>query len=599
MKERFNSLRQALAAVLASQWRAPKLALQWRLRHLILACVLVSILVTEFIVLGGSYIIWSRDQYKKLDEETLLMLKANVEATSFPSIDDILKMGGRITSFSTVRGGTIYNRLGERMAAFGAPPSLTMLTFQRENIRHYISSETNELEVFYPTDMTGFANPLVLRIDAAAIPAILKSQLQEKAVVTLVIGFVSSIAIVFLLSLFVVRPVLKLRNAVSAATDNPNLADKAKLNWPRKDEFGDVAKALDQLFTTVSVVYQEDLAAGQEAMQRAAFAVLNYNAHGELISVNNAAHKLFGIGSHQELAGDAGAFIRKVSDEAERNVSPLSLMSEHEFVRTVNVATKSGVKRCIMNGITVHNRSGAVLRTIITLIDITAHVSKTEELKKQIKALEEKDINSIRRMTEMRTLFQSCMILLTHASMPPSRPDDEAEGDKPELVEDVAKTRPVTLTDRIVNAWYYESSRAHLIHSKFSHEVLPPAYGTSEEIEAIFRQAFMYVYSQARIEKPSIRIEAEKLTDTHTLYKIWEEENETGKARALDEALLAGSKLTIASLRHSLKALNGDLKHVEPHAVHFSLRTASFSQAHFSQNSMNVSDNPAEIQNVS
>src|ERR1700733_3024928 len=112
-----------------------------RLRHIILASVLFSLLITEIIVISGTYIIWSNEQYRRLDKETLLMLKANVDTTSFPTLEQTVKMGQRIASFSAVRGGTIYNQMGEQIASFGQRPALSMVTFQREGIRYLFSAD--------------------------------------------------------------------------------------------------------------------------------------------------------------------------------------------------------------------------------------------------------------------------------------------------------------------------------------------------------------------------------------------------------------------------------------------------------------------------
>lgn len=560
------------------------LVLQYRLRHIIIACVLVSVIFTEFLVVGASYFIWTRDQFDKLKQETLLMLKANAETTAFPTVDQIVKIGERIAGFSAVRGGAVYNSLGEMIASFGQSPSLTMRTFQRENIAHFVTKDQSEIEVFYSQEMTGFANPIILRIDARSIPALLMKNLEDKAVTTLIVGFISSLAIAFLLGLTIVRPVLQLRNAVSAATDNPNLADRARLNWKRRDEFGEVAKALDLLFTTVSVVYQEDLAAGQDATQRAAFAVLNYGGRGQLIGANEAALLLFDMDTYESFSNMPSDFIRVVEKDRTIDVPPLSLMKDKSVYRLVNVVTKNGIKRCIFNGVTVHNRSGAVLRTIVTLIDITSHINQIDALKNQVSLLEKKDVHSTRRLTELRALFQSCLILLTHAHEVSQESNSQGTGGETGVL---IKKRPVTLTDRIVNAWYYEASHAHLVNSEFSHEALPPAYGTAEEIEAVFRQAFMYIYARARVERPSIRICAKKLNDAQSIYEIWEEECPESKPRALDANLLMASKLSLASLQHSLRAIDGELESTETNKIKFILYTASFGEAHSSKNTTN------------
>ena len=402
-----------LASWLASPVQKIKRGL--RLRHLILACVLASILLTELVVLGASYVFWSRDQLGTLYRETLLMFKSNVDATTFMSVDDTIKMGQRLTSFSNVRGGAIYNRIGEQVASFGQSPGISMRGFLREGITYANTLDESYLDIFYPIEVTGLANPVVLRLDVRNVPAMLRKKLEEKATGTLSVAFISSLAIVLMLNFTVVVPILRLRNAVLKATDNPNSADAARLNWLRADEFGDVAKALDMLFTTVSIVYQEDLAAGQEARQQSAFAVLTYDPSWRLINANPAALGLFKAMSHDEIAERHECFIRQKEAGSERDISPQTLMGKENFTRAVNIVTPGGIKRCIMNGVIVHKRTGAVLRTIITLIDVTELSGKIEMLKIEAAKLAEGNKSQKRRLAEMRSLFQSCLILLSNS----------------------------------------------------------------------------------------------------------------------------------------------------------------------------------------
>lgn len=567
-----------------------------RLRHQILVCVLASILITECLVIGISYVMWTGNQFGRLDQETLLMLKANVDSTSFLSVNETLRMGERISGFSNVRGGTIYNRLGQDIASFGMHPALSMLTFERENRRHYVTQDQAFLDMYYPTELTGLAHPMVLRIDAKRVPQILKETLKEKAWTTLMIAFLSAIAIVFLLSMTVIGPVLKLREAVLQATDNPNMADRAKLNWKRGDEFGDVARALDMLFTGVSTVYQEDLAAMQEATQQTAIAMLTYDAGSHLINANTAAMRLFGISLHDNMRAISENFIRRFDGASTKDISPLDLLTEDPPIKTVNVITNSGLKRCLMNGVVVHKRNGMPLRTIISLIDVTKSAKEKEDFKTEALSLKEKNIALTRRTAEMRNLFQSCMILLST----PQQPDEiAADAATPE---GKRARGAVVLTDRFVNAWYQEARRAHLIDSELEHGVLPPVYGAPEQVEAIFRQAFMAVYSQAQNEKPVICIVARPAGSDQHCYEVYEQPN-IGAQRALDETLIAGAKLSLASLRRSVQAIGGRMEEAEPGRVRFTLYTASFGDVEpdwqqqasaFAANRPNEFDNSAE-----
>jgi hypothetical protein len=561
-----------------------------RLRHVIWACALFGVLITELVVLGASYALWSSDQIRRIDEETLLMLKANVDTASFLSVDETIRMGERITTFSDVRGGAIYNRMGEQVATFGeAIPGLSMRTFQREGIRYLRSQDKAYLDVYYPMELTGLANPVVLRVDVHNIPAILQQRLQEKARATFSVAFISALAVVFLLNITIVRPILALRKAILKATDNPDTAHSVLLNWNRGDEFGEVSKALDMLFTTVSVVYQEDLSAWQEIRQHSAFPVLTYDAAWHLINANTAALTLFNCTTHNELAERHSCFIRQSNENGTSDVAPKQITNNENTVKTINVVTPQGIKRCIMNAIVTHKRSGGLFRTAIELVDVTRLAAQIESMKSEAALMTGDNHNMKRRLAEMRALFQGCLILLTHANQDseyagkpaPSVPAAAANNDELR-----GATRPVTLTDRIVNAWFSEARFNHLIDSSLAHGVLPPVYGRPEEIEAIFMQALMAIYSRATYEKPFIRIKAEKLENHKALFEIWwEKPKENAKLRKPDETLSAGARLSLASLQQSLKTVGGNFRNATETRLSFSLDAASFEEVPFNSDS--------------
>ena len=551
---------------LPSKRTAATTRFSFRLRYKILACVLLSILLTEFVVVGFSYVTWTRDQINRLDEETLLMLKANVETTAYPSVEDVLKMGERIASFSDVKGGTIYNRLGEKIGSFGNAPTLSILTFQRENIRRYLSDDRKEMQVFYPADVTGFANSLVVRIDASGVPAVLRAHLKEKALATLAIGFVASICIVFLLSFAIIRPALALRAAVTKATDDPNHADAARLNWSRTDEFGDVARALDLLFTTVSVVYQEDLAASQEAMHRSEFAVIIYDANDHVMNANTAALKMFGEPDFKAFAMLQQNFIMQMADGTQTNLSPLSILSDKNALRTVNVSTKNGIKRCIMNGVIARQRNGGKLRTIITFVDITTHSLIQDQLQNQMGVLGERGLLLQRRQKELRHLFHSCATLISYQMETGSTEEKAQASDEQSLC----------LVDRLVTAWQQQNIKAGLIEGVTQHGILPPAFGGEQKIAALFAQAFLYIYTTASFETPRLAISAARSDDNFTQYTICEEDNATLKKRAPDESLAAGAALAKAGLYKIVQAIGGSIDEARPRQIVFTLPSGQF-----------------------
>ncbi len=410
-----------------------------RLRHTILLSVFISILLTETFVIVGNYALWKRDEIGKLDQEALLMLKANISSTSFLSVQETLEMGRRITGISVVRGGTVYTRMGEQIASFGAPPVLSMLTFQREHIRRLTSINETYLDIFYPPEITGLANPVVLRIDTSGISYLLKQRLLEKGITTLSVAFLSSIVIVFLLSYSVINPILQLRNAVLNAMDHPSATEGLRLSWKRGDEFGEIAKALDMLFLNISIDNHEDLMAVKESLKQSAFAVLTYDQNWRLTNANEAALNLFGAKTQQDIAERNENYIRHKSDTGIKDLSPRYFIQNENIMRPVNIVTPWGLKRCFMNAIIVRKRANTVSRIVITFVDITQLVRHAEALKKKNIELSGDKADLAHRVHEMRALFQNCLTLLSASKQMQSNAN-EAMAQEPNTAEPIKTT---------------------------------------------------------------------------------------------------------------------------------------------------------------
>jgi hypothetical protein len=113
-----------------------------------------------------------------------------------------------------------------------------------------------------------------------------------------------------------------------------------------------------------------------------------------------------------------------------------------------------------------------------------------------------------------------------------------------------------------------------------THEALPPAYGSSDQVEAVFRQALMAVYTQATFDKPDIHIKSEKISENRTGFEIWAESAKgVSNPRPHDDLLNAGAQLAIAGLQQTLKALDGAMRDADKGRVSFILETASPGEA--------------------
>jgi len=450
--------------------------LRLRLKHIILTAVLWSIVVAELAILLPATFLWHREELQRVETETLRLLKANVDVTTFPTVAETVRIIHRLTTFSEVRGGLVVNALGDELGAFGERPALTLGASRRNGQNAARSPDARFLDVVYPMEATGLAHPVILRLDTREIVPNVITRLVEKAFVVLAVALVAGIVVAILLGIWIVRPVVRLRDAAIAATDNPDNADGYRLKWTRTDELGDAARAFDLLLTAVSIVHQEDLAASQEAIQRSSFAMLTYDASGRLTIANPAALKLFGWDTMEEISRQAASFVRMTTATGEVDMPPIEMMRVNDVSQLVQVVTRRGVKRCMMNGTVIRKKNGSVLRYAVVLVDMSKQASYVEHLEKEFQRLQAEDAAAKRRIAEMKGLFESCLAILSNApSAPVAQPTPPADD------------APIVLTDRIVNALYGEAQKSGLVTGRMQHAVLPPVKGDPAAIESVFR----------------------------------------------------------------------------------------------------------------
>lgn len=522
--------------------------LQLRVYYVILAAVVWALFFAQLAIITPLLFYWQNSELVRLEDETLSLLKANVDITTFPTVEQTVKMGNRLRTFSVVRGGAIYNAIGEEIGVFGSLPTLTYMTVRREKISTYRTPDKLYYDVFFPVERTGLANALILRLDASNVTSAIIEQVKVTALKVLAVAFISALAVVIIIAIWVVQPVLRVRDAAMAATDNPDKADAFRLRWTRSDEIGEAARALDLLLTAVSIVYQEDLAANQEAMQRSSFATMIYDPNGRMNAANPSAMSLFGVAQIDDLMDLPAQFIRIKTTDGPMDLSVAELLARGDFSQLATILTPKGQRRCHINAVTIRKKNGAILRQVVTMIDLSKQASYMEYLEAEIARLQGDVGAGKRRSTEMRGLFESCLVLMSAIDLK-----------VPETAQ-VDDTTPVVSTERLINAWYAEAGKSGLVTGRLEHGVLPPVKGEPEDVEAIIRQAMLGVYSRSQYETPVLKVDTRPLENGMVEFIISEKPPRADStARHGSHQAAAGIQIAMAGLMHSLARAGGHL----------------------------------------
>jgi PAS domain-containing protein len=524
-----------------------------RVRHIVAAAVVLGAVCAEIAVLVPAALLTHQEEVRRLETETLMMLRANVDPTSFLTVPEAVRVGHRLTTFSIVRGGTIVNVLGEELGSFGLPPALTFPAVRRDGVTRLLTPRQDYLDVFFSADATGLAHPLILRLDASRVPSGVIARLLEKAGTVLVVALVVGVAIALMLTFLIVRPILKIRDAATAATDDPGRADTFRLGWKRSDEVGDAGRAFDLLLTAVSIVHQEDLAASQEAVQRSAFASLTYDPGGRLMNANAAALKLFGVATQEQIASLDEDYVRLQTVGESIDISPIALLSRGDVAQLVSVVTPKGVRRCYMSATTVRRKNSTVLRHMVSFLDLSWYQPTQPKPASSDSAELAKENASLRqRSAELRAFFESCLSLLSAVELPSTREPVEPD-----------ESAPIVPTDRIVNGWFTEAVRSGLVAPRAAPTPLPAVRGAPETVEAVFRQALLTVYTRSPLLKPVLSVSGSVVDRGLAAFEIGEAVADiNAPQRGPEHASQAGAAIATLAFTQALHKIGGKLADV-------------------------------------
>lgn len=549
----------------ASSKSTPRTFRSWiRLSHITCGALAVGLVCATLVTTIPIALVWHSEELRRVEARTLQLVKANIDSTTFPTVAETLRLGQRLVESSEVRGGIVFNALGEPLGDFGKVPSLSFSVIRRDNVRSLQSEDGDFLDVFYPAEVTGLANPIILRLDVSALPRAVFVRMWEMLAVVLLTASIMALVAMAILSRAITRPLARMRDAAIAATDRPESSDLYRIGCSRSDEIGQLCRAVDLLFTAVSIVHREDLAAGREAIERSAFAMLTYDPAGRLTTANPAALKLFGAGSVEAFGKLPPDFIRQKTGESDGKVSVIELLMSGAVDRVVTIATPHGERRCYLSTTTIRKKSGMVLRHMVTLFDLTAQLTYQEQLEEESASLRSAVANDKRRLAEMRGLFEACLIMLPHV---PAL--DETAAPPP-----VSPSAPTVETERIVNAWYAEAVRNGMVDGHLQHDVLNDVRGELVNVEAVFRQALLATHARSPVVKPVLAVDAEATGDT-VHFVVREVESESAVDPTSDGSSNAG--IFLLGLAHALSEAGGRLIPLETgeNAIAFSLPAAT------------------------
>ena len=516
-----------------------------RLGFLIFLAAFFSISLAQIIQFVPSFYAYEEQSLAAMRTQTTRLVKV---ATLRNSLDDqtekmIIDVLQKLSKFSLIRGGQLYDSLGDRVGGFGVEASLSQNSVAADGLKALLSPNRKYYDIFIPQAASGISYDLILRLDASHLAEQANAYMVRAAKSALIVSSVSLCTLLLILYVLIVRPIRRIRTSVIETINDPDLATDHQLNFSRGDEIGETGKAIDRLLKDISQVYQTELSIAHDAILQAMSAIIQYDPDGNLISANPAAINFFCVGSFEELSNGNHKF--------------LILPERHETRRyTLNETFKGRLDDAnggsyiedgyvVINGLEipvliiarpVRNRKGTIQRYFANLVDISKLALKKDQLQSENDRLSRESRKSAKRNEELKKLMESCLILLNATTAKPTKDSER---------------KPV-MPDRIIINWYRDAQKNGLMHSaELEHGAMPVVMGRPERQEALFRQALTLVYLRSKYDTPQLTLIASHEKNGRlrfTVYDMSEQAGLTPKPEPEQETTSTDWKICYAAL---------------------------------------------------
>lgn len=238
---------------------------QCRLCWRVALTVFLSILAIEAAILIPSYKNYERDLLARLSDTGLAAISGGFRTNANASHRDLLIAARLILDEYRIRGAAIYDMDGKPIGTVGEAPDLTPPMTLDGGPATLRSKDETRYDVHWLPRETGLPFAVVGRLEASWIqPELIAFTWRIAGLVLLISVFVTGVTMV-ILDRQVLRPMLNLGSAMSAAESDPANADQYTLGQKRSDELGDIVESLNALLRRLSQARKDDL---RESEQR-------------------------------------------------------------------------------------------------------------------------------------------------------------------------------------------------------------------------------------------------------------------------------------------------------------------------------------------
>lgn len=504
--------------------------------------VCIAVFITEIIFLIPAAYFWHQSNQADAIEEVRQAWYHASDPAAFLTARQKNRLGERMVRDGLLLGGVVFDGAGEPLAVFGERPVLDLNIARLSGISVQPSPTSPALDVHLSPQQTGLSHHLIVRLPMAPIEASTLAEVQNFALSVLFIAGVTALLFILVSLFLVIKPLRAINDSLRQAVENPDGADAFQLQMERRDELGQIAKSLNMLLTSVSVVYQDELSAIENAIDGFGYGIIQYDFEGRVVAANPSAIALFKVADFNALrkmnrncAAPLGA--RKAEPQP-----ILDVIGDSREPILLTVHTEFGYFTAMAYCVSIRRKDGSILRQFAAIMPMDEILNQSRKAVTDANKVLAQNQEMSLAAREMRRQFESCLCLLELANHEPSQIEE------------------AVLPDRILNAWYNEALRDDLVGGRLEHGLLPAVRGEPEVVRTVLRQAMLLVYSQTPAERPTLRVEAEHLDEERMNFIISEKSsmlsNGRGRRRKGVDPTLPRAAL-VAALAHAGGSFGG------------------------------------------
>lgn len=457
--------------------------------------VCIAVLITEVIFLIPAAYFWHQSNQADAIEEVRQAWYHASDPAAFLTATQKNRLGERMVRDGLLLGGVVYDGAGEPLAVFGERPVLDMNIARLSGVAIQPSPTSPALDVHLSPEQTGLSHHLIVRLPSGPIEATTLAEVQNFALSVLFIAGFTALLFILASVFLVIKPLRAINDALRHAVENPDKADAFQLKMERRDELGQIANSLNMLLTSVSVVYQDELAAIEDAIDGFGFGIVQYDYEGRVVAANPSAIELFKVADFNALRKMNRNCAAPLGTRKAEPEPILDVLGDTREPILLTIHTEFGYFTAMAYCVSIRRKDGSILRQFAAIMPMDDILHKSRKaITDANKVMAENRKLSIEAQ-EMRRLFESCLCLLEQSTHEPSQIEE------------------AILPDRILNAWYSEALRDELVSGRLEHGLLPGIRGEPEAVRAVLRQAMLLVYSQTSAERPTLKVDAEHLDE--------------------------------------------------------------------------------------